>query len=172
MRRNQGIIVLLPYKYSRCILYYRAPRSQHTEFSDWTWYKIHISTDSQSSLSALNPLKILKFGKTNATKTYKRLLQDCEENNCEIVFQWIPVRTNLPENTQADKAAKQAWLTIPYKVQLEEEIEPASLKTLLKQHYKFKYFNQLPNSAHLPYRSKICYHQNQKIQSSSEKSCT
>jgi hypothetical protein len=121
--------------------------------------RIFIGTDSQSCLTAMNPLKKPKFGKLDPTAPLKAYLDAAREHDSTMYLQWIPSHTDLPGNTEADEIANAQRFHSSFQDQLQCQIAPASLKTFLRQHETRAFHSRvlLENKGHAGWRFATCH---------------
>ena len=90
--------------------------------------RIFIGTDSQSTLTALNPLKRPKFGKVDVSPIIKQSLDTSRNLNMEMHFQWVPGHIGIEGNEAANSLANDLRSESTIAMQIRHEIEPASQK--------------------------------------------
>ena len=120
--------------------------------------RIFVGTDSQSCLTAMNPLKKPKYGKLDPSPTIKSYLDIGRLYNLCFLLQWVPGHTDLIGNTEADNLCQQQKQNSSLHEQLHCKIEPASLKTFLCQHEK-AFFNNIvtfDRNHHTGWRFVVC----------------
>ena len=100
---------------------------------------IFIGTDSQSSLTGFDPLKRPKFGKLDITPTIKSNLDISRKYDITMHFQWVPAHIGISGNEEANCLANELRSASTINMQVQHEIEPASLKTFLKQYEREKF---------------------------------
>ena len=95
--------------------------------------RIIIGLDSQSSLTTFNPLKRPKFAHVDQSETLNQILTAARATDSQVTLQWIPAHAGIPGNTESDIIANDRCRTTPRFEQLQEPIELATLKTILRQ---------------------------------------
>jgi hypothetical protein len=107
-----------------------------------------IATDSQSSLTAFNPLKRPKFGKLDISPMINAHLHLARRFNMQLHFQWVPAHIGIQPNEDVDNYAQQIRQNSTLEMQLQHPIEPASLKTFLHQYELHKFHSYVLSSSH------------------------
>ena len=111
--------------------------------------KIFIGTDSQSCLTALNPLKRPKFGKLDPTSTLKKALNTARTYNIKMHYQWIPSHVGLTGNEAANDLAITTCRQTTRTQQLNNPIAPATIRRYLLHHEQKRFHNLIiTDSAH------------------------
>ena len=102
--------------------------------------RVFIGSDSQSSLTAFNPLKRPKFAHVDPSEPLNKMLSAARATDSQVILQWIPAHAGIPGNAESDIIANHRCKTTPRFIQLEQPIEPATLKTILRkqEHKRFQ----------------------------------
>ena len=119
--------------------------------------RILIASDSQSSLTAFNPLKRPKFAHVDQSESLNTILTAARATDSQITLQWIPAHAGIPGNTESDIIANNRCHTTSRLEQLQQPIEPATLKAILKKQEEQRFQQQvLLDTKHTGIRFQIC----------------
>ena len=109
---------------------------------------IFVGVDCQSCLTAMNPLKRPKYGTVDCSYALHEFYNIACNYNQLIHLQWVPSHIGLQPNEEVDQTANLYHDLLSSDMEHHKSIQPATLKTILKQNATHKFYECIACDTH------------------------